>query len=125
MRLREALNIEYLKVVEHTLEAKMNLTEFHTQNIGFLHGGATIAFGEQIAGVASSQLAAEGLISVGQTITASHVRPKPCRGYVIAKGRLIRAGKRSHVWVIDVCDEEGEIISHLSVTNVLIRKPGV
>ena len=36
-------------------------------------------------------------IAVGQTITANHMKPKKIEGYIIAKGKLIHMGKKSHV----------------------------
>jgi len=55
MNLIESLNIEYIHLNGDSLEAKMNLTQFHSQPFGYLHGGATIAFGETVAGYASKQ----------------------------------------------------------------------
>ena len=121
MNLIEGLNIEYIHVHERELEAKMNLTQFHDQTFGYSHGGATIAFGEIITGYASIKKISEDQIAVGQTITANHMKPKKIEGYIIAKGKLIHMGKKSHVWSVEMFDENNVLISYLTVTNAIIK----
>lgn len=121
MDLIEGLNIEYINVKSDTLDAKMNLTEFHNQTFGYLHGGATIAFGETIAGYASNKISNEDKVAVGQTITANHMKAKKIEGYIIARGKLMHKGKTSHVWNIEMLDENDVLISHVTVTNAIIK----
>lgn len=121
MNLIESLNIEYTHVFEKELEAKMNLTQFHAQPFGYLHGGATIAFGETIAGNASKELINEDQIPVGQSITANHMKSKKIEGYIIAKGKLMHKGKSSHVWSIEMFDENNVLISIVTVTNAIVK----
>lgn len=122
MNLIEGLNIEYIHVDADRIEAKMNLTEFHSQVLGFLHGGATIAFGETVAGYASNQKIGGDQAAVGQTIVANHMRPKKIEGYILAKGKLMHQGRTSHVWGIEMYDENNILISNLTVTNVIVKK---
>ncbi|NMB64260.1 MAG: PaaI family thioesterase [Spirochaetes bacterium] len=121
MNLIEGLNIEYVHVYESGLEAKMTLTPFHDQTFGYLHGGATIAFGETIAGYASNKKINKDEMAVGQNITTNHMKPKKIEGYIIAKGKLMHKGKASHVWSIEMFDENKVLISYLTVTNAIIK----
>ena len=121
MNLIDGLNIEYIHVIDRGLEAKMNLTQFHDQTFGYLHGGATIAFGETITGYASIQKIDKDQVAVGQTITANHVKAKKIEGYIIAKGKLIHKGRTSHVWSVEMFDENNVLISYLTVTNAIIK----
>lgn len=121
MNLIEGLNIEYIRVNNNEFKAKMNLTDFHDQTFGYLHGGATIAFGETIAGYASNQKINGDQVAVGQTITANHMKPKKIEGCIIAKGKIMHKGKTSHVWNIEMFDENNILISHITVTNVIIK----
>jgi uncharacterized protein (TIGR00369 family) len=122
VNLIEGLNIEYINVYEMTLEAKMNLTDFHDQTFGYLHGGATIAFGETVAGYASIKKINKAQAAVGQTITANHMKAKKIEGYIIAKGKLLHMGKTSHVWSVEMFDENNILISCVIVTNAIIKK---
>ena len=121
MNLIEGLNLEYIHVFERELEAKMNLTQFHNQTFGYLHGGATIAFGETITGYASLQKINKDQVAVGQTITANNMKPKKIQGYIIAKGKLIHMGKTSHVWSVEMFDENNVLISYMTFTNAIIK----
>lgn len=121
MNLIDGLNIEYIHVDGRKLEAKMNLTQFHDQTFGYLHGGATIAFGETITGYASLQKINKDQVAVGQTITANHMKAKKIEGYIIAKGKLIHMGKTSHVWSVEMFDENNVLISYMTVTNAIIK----
>jgi len=121
MNLIESLNIEYIHVYEKELEAKMNLTQFHAQPFGYLHGGATIAFGETISGYGSKNIINEDQMPVGQTITASHMKAKKIEGYILAKGKLLHKGRSSHVWSIEMFDESNVLISYVTVTNAIIK----
>lgn len=121
MNLIEGLNIEYIRVYDNELQAKINLTEFHDQTFGYLHGGATIAFGETIAGYASNQKISKDQVAVGQTITANHLKAKKIEGYIIAKGKLMHKGATSHVWSIEMFDENNVLISHITATNAIIK----
>ncbi|RNC29074.1 MAG: 1,4-dihydroxy-2-naphthoyl-CoA hydrolase [Candidatus Dichloromethanomonas elyunquensis] len=120
MNLIEGLNIEYINVQEDTFEAKMNLTQFHSQNLGFLHGGAMIAFGETVSGYASNQKVSSNRVAMGQTIVANHMKPKKTEGYILAMGKLMHQGKTSHVWGIEMYDEKGRLLSYLTVTNAIV-----
>jgi len=121
MNLIEGLNIEYIHANGGELEAKMNLTQFHNQTFGYLHGGATIAFGETITGYASIQIINKDQVAVGQSITANHMKPKKIEGYIIAKGKLMHLGKTSHVWSVEMFDENNVLISFMTVTNAIIK----
>lgn len=130
MNLIEGLNIEYFHMMEidqqadqaDQFEAKMNLTSFHSQTFGLLHGGATIAFGETVAGYASNKIIGENKVAVGSNIVAYHFRPKKIEGYIIAKGILTHKGRTSHVWRIEMYDEKDRLISCVIVTNAIVDK---
>jgi len=121
MNLIESLNIEYINVDDNQLQAKMNLTKFHDNTYGYLNGGATIAFGEIIAGYASIQIIHDDELAVGQSVTANHMKPKKIEGYIIAKGKLMHKGRMSHVWNIEMIDENNVLISHVTVSNAIIK----
>lgn len=122
MNLIEQLNISDFKLDGNQFSVQMNLTDFHAQPLGFLNGGATLAFAEISAGMASNQLSPD-FFAVGQSITANHLNPKKAQGFVQAQGILLRQGKRNHIWEIKIFDEDHEtLISQITVTNALIEK---
>ena len=116
----EQLTIEYVRCTETGLESRMKLGPFHAQPFGYLNGGATIAFCEAIAGMASNEIERGEYLGPGQSVTAHHVRPKKAEGTVTAIGELLHRGKRSHVWSIRVVDEEDRLISQVTFVKALI-----
>ena len=134
--LLEQLQIETFHCAGQAFQSTMRLSPFHAQPFGFVNGGIYLAYGEALAGMASNAILAQELtssrdnieldlskqkVAVGQSITANHVRPKRCNGYVVARGQLLHKGGRNHVWTINIFDEEDQLLSHMTVTNSIIN----
>lgn len=133
--LLEQLQIETFHCTEQAFQSTMKLSSFHAQPFGFVNGGVYLAYGEALAGMASNAILAQEPtsskdsvdldsvkrnVAVGQSITANHVRPKRCEGYVVARGQLLHKGGRNHVWTINIFDETDRLLSHMTVTNSII-----
>ena len=134
--LLEQLQIETFHCTEQAFQSTMKLSSFHAQPFGFVNGGVYLAYGEALAGMASNAIlaqeptsskdsidlgSAKQKVAVGQSITANHVRPKRCQGYVVARGQLLHKGGRNHVWTINIFDETDRLLSHMTVTNSIIN----
>ena len=134
--LLEQLQIETFHCTEQAFQSTMKLSSFHAQPFGFVNGGVYLAYGEVLAGMASNAIwakkptgshksvdldSAERKVAVGQSITANHVKPKRCEGYVVARGQLLHKGGRNHVWMINIFDETDRLLSHMTVTNSIIN----
>ena len=118
-----ALQIDGVELLENNCgRGIMHLSAYHRQPQGYLNGGATLAFGEIVAGMLSNQLLDESQFAVGQSVTANHLRPMKCEGDLIANGTLLLAGKTSHVWRFDMNDNEGRLISQVTVTCAIVSK---
>lgn len=123
MNMIEALQIDSVELLdENSGTGVMHLSVYHGQPQGYLNGGATLAFGEILAGMLSNQLLDETQFAVGQSVTANHLRPMKCEGDLIANGTLLLKGKTSHVWRFDMNDNEGRLISQVTVTCAIVSK---
>lgn len=122
MNILEALNIKDIILNDNYVEAKMYITKFHNQGFGIVHGGLTIAFAETLAGYASNKITSDDLLAVGQTIIANHISTKSIDGYIKAKAKLVHKGKRTHLWRVELVDDNGRLISLVDVTNSIIIK---
>lgn len=121
MNLVDQLQIQYVNMTDTGFESAMQLSAFHAQPFGYLNGGATIAFCEAIAGMASNHMGEGMYVGVGQTVTAQHLQAMKAEGVLKAKGTLLHNGKRNHVWEIKLTNEQDELISQVTVVNALIR----
>ena len=123
MTMIEALQIDNVELTGPVSgRAIMHLNEYHAQPQGYLNGGATLAFGEILSGLLSNQLIESNQFAVGQSVTASHLRPMKAEGNLIAEGQLLLKGKTSHVWRFDMYDENHRLISQVTVTCAIVPK---
>jgi uncharacterized protein (TIGR00369 family) len=63
---------------------------------------------------------AEGGIAVGVELNINHIKSKRS-GHVIGCAKLIHRGSNTHVWNIEIVDEERRLLA-LSRLTVLIKK---
>ena len=118
--LTEQLQIGASHLTETGFESSMAMNDFHAQPLGFLSGGATLAFAEVVCGMMSNELLGEGYFAFGQNVSAQHVRPTKAQGLLHAKGTLVHKGRTSHVWDVIMTDDEGKTISHITVTCAIV-----
>jgi uncharacterized protein (TIGR00369 family) len=120
--LMEQLHIEYLEVADGYVKAKMPVNERTKQPMGILHGGANLALAETIGGLGSALIVDLDEFDVrGSQISANHIGTAHT-GYVFAEANIIHRGRNTHVWNIDISDEEGKKVSTCRLTNFVLKK---
>jgi len=118
----EVLGIEYLIVESGYIKAKMPVDERTRQPFGILHGGASVALAETIGSIGSAVLMADKNVEVrGAGITANHVKAVKS-GWVFGEAKTIHVGKNTHIWDIQITDEEGDLVSTSRLTNFILFK---
>jgi 1,4-dihydroxy-2-naphthoyl-CoA hydrolase len=106
--LMEVLGIECIEIGDDYIISTMPVNERTRQPMGLLHGGASAALIESIGSMGSQLLLdLSKEYSVGLEINANHVGAVRS-GKVKAIGRIIHAGKRTHLWQVDIFDMETE-----------------
>ena len=116
------LHIEYLEVGDGFVKARMPVNERTKQPMGILHGGANLALAETIGGLGSVLIVDFDKYDVrGSQISANHLGTAHS-GWVFAEAKIIHRGKNTHVWNIDIVDEEGKMVSTCRLTNFIIRR---
>jgi uncharacterized protein (TIGR00369 family) len=120
--LMEQLHIEYLEVGDGYVKARMPVNERTKQPMGILHGGANLALAETIGGLGSALLVNLEEYDVrGSQISANHIGTAHA-GWVFAEANIIHRGKNTHVWNIDIMDEEGRKVSTCRLTNFVLKR---
>ena len=106
--LMEKLGIECIELGDDYVVSKMPVDKRTHQPMGLLHGGASAALIESIGSMGSTLLLdITKQHPVGIEINANHVGGIRS-GNVIAKGKIIHAGKRTHLWQVDIHEEGSE-----------------
>lgn len=121
--LMKTLQITFIETDKETIEAIMPVGEHNAQTLHVLHGGATIALAESVAGVGSNILCKEDEASYGMQISANHISSAKMGDTVRAVGTILHKGNSTHVWNVDVISEKtGRLISTIRVTNAIVKK---
>ena len=104
--LMEALGIECIEIGIDYIISRMPLDHRTHQPMGLLHGGASMALIESIGSMGSTLLIdLEKEAPVGLEINANHVSGVRS-GFVKAIGKIVHAGKSTHIWQVDIFNEE-------------------
>jgi len=114
------LGIEFTEWGDDYLRGTMPVEPRTRQPMGYLHGGASLAFAETLGSVAANYVVDPTKFRcLGQEINANHLRPVT-DGLVVGTARPIHLGGRSHVWGIEIRDpgERLVCISRLTVAVV-------
>ena len=121
--LMEQLGIECIGLGEDFVVARMPVDHRTHQPMGLLHGGANAALIESIGSMGSTLLLElEKEAPVGVEINANHLGSVRS-GFVKAIGKIIHAGKRTHVWQVDVTDETtGKLVCTGRLTIMVVPK---
>ena len=103
--LMETLGIECIEIGTDFLRSRMPVSSKTHQPVGLLHGGDSAALIESIGSMGSVLLIdVNKEVPVGLEVNANHVGSIR-EGWVIATGKLVHAGKRTHVWQVDIHEE--------------------
>ncbi|MGQ0430256.1 MAG: hotdog fold thioesterase [Gammaproteobacteria bacterium] len=123
--LGEHLGIEFMKIGEDFVEARMPVDRRTVQPDRILHGGASVALAETLGSVGGSMCVdRERFQIVGQEINANHLRPA-IQGYVHGRASPIHLGRRSQVWNIEIRDDNDRLVCVSRLTIAVIeRQPG-
>lgn len=118
----EHLDIEFVEVTQSMVVARMPVHAPTHQPMGYLHGGASLALAETVGSAGSLFLIDPKKYNVfGMQVSANHISSVR-EGFVIAKATIIHQGRTSHVWDVEIKDEENKLISVARVTNAIIER---
>jgi 1,4-dihydroxy-2-naphthoyl-CoA hydrolase len=103
--LMEQLGIECVELGKDYVVSRMPVDHRTHQPMGLLHGGASAALIESIGSMGSTLLIdIEKEAPVGLEINCNHVGGIR-EGFVLATGKIVHAGKRTHLWLVDIHEE--------------------
>lgn len=118
----EHVGIELVEIGEDYLLASMPVDQRTRQPYGVLHGGASVVLAETIGSVASNlTVDLSKQYCVGLDINANHLRAKK-DGKVFGKCTPIHLGRSTHVWHIEITDEEGKKICVSRLTMAVLDR---
>ncbi len=105
-----------------TIHAEMPVDHRTCQPYGTLHGGASLALAESLAGYGSLELCGPNEIPMGMQVNGNHISPVMVGTTVHASGKLVHKGSTTHIWDITLTKPDGKLVASIRVTNYIIRK---
>jgi len=118
----EVLDIKTTELGDDYIVATMPVDQRTHQPMGLLHGGASAVLIESLGSIGSSLIVdvkKENI--VGLEINANHLRGVKS-GLVTGKAQIIHCGRRTHVWQVNVTDEENKLVCTGRLTVMITQK---
>lgn len=116
------LGIQYTFASEERVEATMPVDHRNRQPFGILHGGATLALAETVAGLGSMVACQPDEFVVGMQVSGNHISSAHEGDTVRAVGTIVHKGRSSHVWNVDVFTSTGKLVSSVRVVNSVMKR---
>lgn len=116
------LGIQYTYASDERVEATMPVDYRTRQPFGILHGGATLALAETVAGLGSMIICESDEIVVGMQVSGNHISSAHEGDTVRAVATIVHKGRSSHVWNVDVFTSTNKLVSSIRVVNSVIKK---
>ena len=118
------LGIQYTFASAERVEATMPVDYRTRQPFGILHGGATLALAETVAGLGSMIACQPDETVVGMQVSGNHVSSAHEGDTVRAVCTPVHLGRSSHVWNVDVFTSTDRLVSSIRVVNAVMKKRG-
>jgi len=118
----EHLDIRFVEVTPTSVIARMPVHPPTLQPMGYLHGGASLALAETVGSAGSLFLIDPSKFNVfGMQVSANHISSIR-EGFVYAKATIVHKGRTTHVWDVEIRDDDNKLISVARVTNAIVEK---
>lgn len=115
------LGIRVTEIGPDFLRATMPVNERTHQPFGVLHGGASVALAETVGSLAAMLSVDPNYLVLGQDINANHLR-SISSGLVTATARPFHLGRSSHVWHIEIRDEQERLVCVSRLTMAVVER---
>lgn len=113
------LGIEFTEVGDDFLAARAPVDARTRQPAGILHGGVSVVLAEALGSCGAAFSSPEGNRAVGVEINANHLR-SASEGWVTGTARPVHMGRTTHVWQIELRNEEGKLTCISRITIAIL-----
>jgi len=118
--LLETLDINVTEATPERVVATMPVGPKVHQPFGILHGGASVVLAETVASIgASVNIDLSKQNAVGLEINANHIRGVRS-GLITGVATPIHKGRSTHVWQVEIRNEEGKLVCTSRCTLAII-----
>ena len=118
----EVLDIQTVEIGDDYIVATMPVDKRTHQPMGLLHGGASAVLIESLGSIGSTliiDMKTQNI--VGLEINANHLRAVKS-GIVRGRATIIHCGRKTHVWQVDIRDEDEKLVCTGRLTVMVTSK---
>ena len=115
------LGIEFLEVGDDFIRARVPVDTRTKQPYGLLHGGVSVVLAETLGSCGAIYCCPPGHRVVGLDINANHIRGATA-GWVTGTTRPVHVGRSTHVWHIDLHDDQGRLTCVSRITMAVLEE---
>jgi 1,4-dihydroxy-2-naphthoyl-CoA hydrolase len=115
------LGIELIRYSPDRIEAELVVREEMANRNGLLHGGAIMAFADNLGGTAASLNLPEGAMTTTLESKTNFLRPVPIGHRARAVCIPLHRGRTTSVWQTTVHDEDGKVAAVVTQTQMTLR----
>jgi len=107
------------RVVEGEVDVSLELRPEHRNLVGTAHGGVIATLADTATGLAYRTVMPEGMQHVTSQLNVTFLAPAR-QGRIVAKGVVVKRGKRSGYAEADVVDAEGTLLARAMALFALL-----
>lgn len=116
------LGMELTALTSDSIEGRMPVDHRTQQPFGMLHGGASCVLAETLGSIASNMMVDPNMeYAVGLSITANHLKSAK-DGYVRGIAKAAHIGRQTHVWDIEIFNEQNQKVCISRLTTAILKK---
>lgn len=116
------LEMKFIELGDDYLKMSMPVINKTKRPFGILHGGASVALAETVGSFASALVVDLSINKcVGLEINANHIK-SVSEGLVVAICKPIHLGRSTHVWDIQIHNEEDKLVCICRLTVAILDK---
>lgn len=119
----EHLGIEFIELGDDFLRGRVPVDARTRQPAGILHGGVSVVLAETLGSISAFFVSPPGARVVGLDINANHIR-SVSEGWVTGTARPIHTGRTTHVWQIEMKNEQDQITCVSRLTMAILAPSG-
>jgi uncharacterized protein (TIGR00369 family) len=121
LNMGEHIGIEFTKIDPDFLEGRMPVDNRTRQPLGMLNGGASAALAETVGSMAAYlSIDRTKYYCLGLEIKCNHLRPA-LEGYVYARATSLHEGRKTHLWQIEIRNEQGALTAFATLTMAVLE----
>ncbi|MBO9642458.1 MULTISPECIES: PaaI family thioesterase [Pseudacidovorax] len=114
------IGLEFVEIGDDYIVGRVPVDARTIQPYGILHGGVSVVLAETLGSCGAHYSVPEGERTVGLDVNANHLRAAS-KGWVTGTARPVHRGRSTHVWQIELRNDEGELTCVSRLTMAVLQ----